>query len=93
LGNIPGSGYKLSKAYKQFDAEEQFDVASVRTSESPICISGEILKGLKKPYDCPAFCRDCTPETPLGATMVSSEGTCATYYKFRKLNDGVEVYV
>jgi len=85
IGIIPKSGYKLNDHYKQFDAELAFDVGSVATVESSICISGEILKGVKKPVDCPAFAKQCTPENPLGATMVSSEGTCASYYKFSRL--------
>lgn len=85
LGSIPKSGFKLSHAYRQFDAEKQFQVEAISTNESPICISGQILRGLKKPCQCPAFAKQCTPEHPLGATMVSSEGTCATYYKFGKL--------
>jgi len=84
LGNIPGSGYRLSEAYREFDAEVHFPVATIVTRESPNCISGEILRGVKKPFQCTAFGTSCTPEHPLGATMVSSEGTCATYYKFRK---------
>lgn len=82
LGSIPKSGYKLSHAYRRYDAEESFEVQSVSACESAICISGQILRGLKKPYECPAFGDSCTPEHPLGATMVSSEGTCAAYYKF-----------
>ncbi len=84
LGDIAESGYKLSDAYKQFDAELVFDVQHIATEESPVCISGEILMGQKKPFQCSAFGKQCTPEHPLGATMVSSEGTCATYYKFGK---------
>lgn len=82
LGSIPKSGYKLSHEYRRFDAEEAFEVQSVHASESPDCISGQILRGLKKPYECKVFGSFCTPEHPLGATMVSSEGTCAAYYKF-----------
>lgn len=84
LGPIPDSGFKLSSNYQSFDAEIEFEISAIETQESPICISGAILKGLKKPNQCPAFAKECTPETPLGATMVSSEGTCANYYKFRK---------
>lgn len=82
LGFVPNSGYRLSDDYKSFDAEFEFDVREIKADESPLCISGEILRGLKKPPDCPAFGKTCTPETPLGATMVSSEGTCTNYYKF-----------
>lgn len=87
LGSIPKSGYKLSHAYRQFDAEREFQVETISTGESPVCISGQILRGLKKPSHCSAFGTQCTPEHPLGATMVSSEGTCATYYKFGKLQE------
>lgn len=84
LGSIPLSGFRLSERYRAFDAEFQFpQVTGAGKNESKICISGEILKGIKKPPQCPAFGRECTPETPLGATMVSSEGTCANYYKFK----------
>lgn len=82
MGSIAKSGLRLSEQYKRFDAEEHFDVATTTHEEADICISGQILKGLKKPFECPAFGTTCTPETPLGATMVSSEGTCANYYKF-----------
>jgi hydrogenase expression/formation protein HypD len=84
LGSIPLSGLRISDAYRDFDAELQFDVSVMRATEQSVCISGEILKGLKKPPECPAFGTSCTPSTPLGATMVSSEGTCANYYKFNR---------
>lgn len=90
LGRVPKSGYQLSKEYEAFDAEKHFSVSHVVAEESPECISGLILRGLKKPTDCPAFGKSCTPENPLGATMVSSEGTCTNYYKFnRGLNDAM----
>ncbi|SIN71047.1 hydrogenase expression/formation protein HypD [Singulisphaera sp. GP187] len=82
IGLIPMSGYKLRPAYYDFDAERRFAVSGIETQESAICISGEILKGLKKPHDCPAFGLTCTPQNPLGATMVSSEGACAAYYAY-----------
>jgi hydrogenase expression/formation protein HypD len=82
VGTIPMSGYRLSDAYGDFDAERRFDVADVETVESTICISGQILRGVKKPVDCPAFGSTCTPRTPLGATMVSAEGACAAYYAY-----------
>jgi hydrogenase expression/formation protein HypD len=82
IGPIPRSGYKLRDDYLDHDAERLFDVDGIETHESSICISGQILKGLKKPHDCPAFGRECTPQTPLGATMVSSEGACAAYYAY-----------
>lgn len=87
LGPVPRSGYRLSEEYAEFDAELVFDVQHIEASESPLCISGEILKGRKKPFQCTAFGTTCTPETPLGATMVSSEGTCANYYKFHRHKD------
>jgi len=82
VGVIPDSGYRLRAEYRDFDAEARFAVEGIETQESPICISGLILQGLKKPHDCPAFGRSCTPQTPLGATMVSSEGACAAYYAY-----------
>lgn len=82
IGTIPRSGWRLSAAYRDFDAEERFDVSGIRTSESPLCHAGEVLQGTLKPSQCPAFGRQCTPRTPLGATMVSSEGACAAYYHY-----------
>jgi hydrogenase expression/formation protein HypD len=82
VGTIPNSGLRLSAEYGEFDAEALFEVEDIATQESPVCISGQILKGLKKPHDCPAFGCACTPQTPLGATMVSSEGACAAYYAY-----------
>jgi hydrogenase expression/formation protein HypD len=82
VGLIPKSGYKLRSPYRDFDAELRFEVDSIDTQESSLCISGQILRGLKKPHDCPAFGKDCTPQTPLGATMVSSEGACAAYHAY-----------
>jgi hydrogenase expression/formation protein HypD len=82
VGLIPKSGFKLRYEYRAFDAERLFEVDAIETQESPLCISGQILKGLKKPHDCPAFGKQCTPQTPLGATMVSSEGACAAYYTY-----------
>ncbi|MEX2089966.1 MAG: hydrogenase formation protein HypD [Bacteroidota bacterium] len=83
LGVIPSSGYKLSKAYAAFDAEQIFDIEEIRAEESPLCIAGQVLQGLKRPHDCPAFGLQCTPEKPLGAPMVSSEGACAAYFHYR----------
>jgi len=82
IGLIPASGYRLRPAYAAFDAELRFGVADVVAQESPICIAGQILQGLKKPHECPAFAGPCTPEHPLGAPMVSSEGACAAYYNY-----------
>jgi hydrogenase expression/formation protein HypD len=82
VGSIPKSGYKIRYEYREHDAEKLFEVDAIRTAESEICISGQVLRGLKKPSDCPAFARECTPQTPLGATMVSAEGACAAYYQY-----------
>lgn len=82
IGEIPMSGWKLLPAFREFDAEIRFDVGDIQTRESEICISGLILQGLKKPFDCPAFGTLCTPQNPLGATMVSTEGACAAYYRY-----------
>ena len=84
IGVIPDSGWKLKPEYADFDAETKFDVAEINTQEPDICISGLILQGRKKPYECPAFGTLCTPQNPLGATMVSSEGTCAAYYRYHR---------
>jgi hydrogenase expression/formation protein HypD len=86
IGMIPGSGWRLSERYRDFDAEHRFDVAGLRTAESPLCRSGEVLQGLLKPNECAAFGKQCTPRNPLGATMVSSEGACAAYYAYRRLD-------
>ncbi len=81
VGAIPKSGYRIRAEYARHDAEAQFDVATITTGESPACISGLVLRGLRKPCDCPAFGTTCSPAHPLGATMVSSEGACAAYYQ------------
>jgi hydrogenase expression/formation protein HypD len=85
IGMIPQSGWRLAPAYASFDAEQRFDVSGITTLESPLCRSGEVLQGLIKPHDCEAFGTTCTPRHPLGAPMVSSEGACAAYYQFRRL--------
>ena len=85
IGMIPQSGWRLSERYRPWDAEARFEVGDIRTQESSICRSGEVLQGLIKPHECAAFGRECTPRTPLGATMVSSEGACAAYYLYRRL--------
>jgi hydrogenase expression/formation protein HypD len=82
VGSIPQSGYRLRQEFSEHDAERIFGVQEIDTKESTVCISGEILKGIKKPPDCPAFGTLCTPQRPLGATMVSSEGACAAYYLY-----------
>jgi hydrogenase expression/formation protein HypD len=86
IGMIPQSGWRLSPTYAAFDAAERFDVGGIETTESPLCHAGEVLQGLRKPNQCPAFGRECTPRSPLGAPMVSSEGACAAYYAFRRLD-------
>lgn len=84
IGEIPRSGLGLSEIYAAFDAERRFDLRTGSVEESGECISGLILQGVKKPHECPAFGTRCTPEHPLGATMVSSEGACAAYYRYRR---------
>ena len=86
IGMIPRSGWRLSDAYADLDAEQRFAVTDIHTAESAICRSGEVLQGLIKPHECAAFGRECTPRNPLGATMVSSEGACAAYYLYRRLS-------
>jgi hydrogenase expression/formation protein HypD len=85
VGEIPQSGLGLQENYKIYDAEERFGVAGHTAEEPSECISGLILQGIKKPRECPAFGSVCTPEHPLGATMVSSEGACAAYYHYRRI--------
>jgi hydrogenase expression/formation protein HypD len=82
VGSIPKSGYKLRYELRDHDAERIFEVEEIDTQEPAICISGLVLRGVKKPHDCPAFGGACTPEHPLGATMVSAEGACAAYYTY-----------
>ena len=83
LGEIPESGLALSADYAKWNAEQRFSVESIKTREPDNCRSGEILQGLLKPDACPEFAKTCTPEHPLGATMVSSEGACAAYFRYR----------
>jgi len=85
IGTIPSSGYKLKEEYKDFDAEHLYDIEFIVKQESSLCISGQVLQGLKKPTECSAFGTKCTPEHPLGAPMVSSEGACAAYYSYKKI--------
>ncbi len=84
VGEIPRSGLGLNDAYAAYDAERKFGVAELRVEESSECLSGLVLQGKLKPHECPAFGTRCTPEHPLGATMVSSEGACAAYYRYRR---------
>lgn len=82
IGTIPQSGWQLRNTFQKFNAEARFQVGQIQPEESPICIAGQILQGQHKPHQCPAFGSICTPEHPLGATMVSSEGACAAYYRY-----------
>ena len=84
IGLIPKSGYRLRREFESFDAEKIFDVEQIQTKESPLCIAGLVLQGLKKPFECTAFGKQCTPEHPLGAPMVSTEGACSAYYNYNK---------
>jgi hydrogenase expression/formation protein HypD len=83
IGEIPNSGWRLRKELAAWDAELRFDVGAITTHESPLCIAGEVLQGRKKPAQCSAFGVQCTPQNPLGAPMVSAEGVCAAYYRYR----------
>ena len=84
VGTIPLSGWGLQPEFAEFDAENRFDVGHIQTRKSPLCIAGEILRGLKKPDHCPAFGTLCTPANPLGAPMVSSEGACSAYFRYHR---------
>jgi len=84
IGMIPQSGWCLRPEYAEFDAEKRFSVGNIKTKESEVCIAGQILQGIKKPPQCPAFGTLCTPANPLGATMVSSEGACSAYYRYAR---------
>jgi hydrogenase expression/formation protein HypD len=91
IGMIPRSGWRLSPDYAGFDAERRFDVGDVQVSEPAECRAGEVLQGLIKPDQCECFGAACTPRTPMGATMVSSEGACAAYYQYRRIATAVTV--
>jgi hydrogenase expression/formation protein HypD len=84
IGTIPRSGFAISEKYEKYDAEKIFDLKEFTSPESALCIAGEVLQGFKKPTDCRAFGKECTPENPLGAPMVSSEGACAAYFHYKK---------
>ncbi|NNE10518.1 MAG: hydrogenase formation protein HypD [Gemmatimonadetes bacterium] len=84
IGEIPASGLHLSPEYGDFDAAKRFDAERIHSEERGDCMSGQILQGIRKPEDCPHFAAGCTPEHPLGATMVSTEGACAAYYRYRR---------
>jgi hydrogenase expression/formation protein HypD len=85
IGMIPASGWCLRPELAAFDAEQRFSVDQIQPAESTVCIAGQILQGVKKPHQCPVFGTQCTPEHPLGATMVSSEGACAAYYRYARV--------
>jgi hydrogenase expression/formation protein HypD len=84
VGEIPQSGLGLAEAYAGFDADKKFGLVDRRVDEPADCLAGLVLQGRKKPHECPAFGSKCTPEHPLGATMVSTEGACAAYYRYRR---------
>ncbi|MBI4810187.1 MAG: hydrogenase formation protein HypD, partial [Ignavibacteriales bacterium] len=84
IGEIPHSGLRLKENFEYFDAEKLFNISDMEIKESPLCIAGLVLQGQKKPHECSAFGEQCTPEHPLGAPMVSSEGACAAYYHYRR---------
>jgi len=88
IGEIPASGLSLREPYAKFDAERRFGVTEITAAEPAECIAGAVLQGHKKPYDCPVFGMRCTPERPLGAPMVSAEGACAAYYRYRRHTKG-----
>jgi hydrogenase expression/formation protein HypD len=93
IGEIRGSGLRLRDHYRVMDAESRFNLKLEDAEESSECIAGLVLQGLRKPYDCPAFGTSCTPDTPLGAPMVSSEGACAAYFHFGRRKDDVDSVV
>jgi len=90
IGSIPESGWHLKKEYKKYDADKKFLIKIALVEENKDCIAGDVMKGIKKPYQCPHFGKTCTPQNPLGAPMVSSEGACAAYYNFRNMFSTVE---
>ena len=85
IGTIPASGLRLREEFRAQDAERKFDVGGISAEESPLCIAGQVLQGIRKPNECPAFGKQCNPERPLGAPMVSSEGACSAYYRYARL--------
>jgi hydrogenase expression/formation protein HypD len=90
IGEIAASGLSLHPEYGRFDAETRFGMGDGEVSEAPECISGQILQGARRPHECSEFAKRCTPESPLGAPMVSSEGACAAYYKYRRFEKPAE---
>jgi hydrogenase expression/formation protein HypD len=91
IGVIPKSGWRLNDKYREFDAEERFQISGIYTEESPLCRAGDVLRGAIKPAECPAFGKECTPRHPLGATMVSSEGACAAYFNYGRFLSAEEL--
>jgi len=91
IGLIPNSGWRLNDNYRNFDAEERFQISGIHTEESPLCKAGDVLRGAIKPESCPAFGKECTPRHPLGATMVSSEGACAAYFNYGRFLSAEEL--
>jgi hydrogenase expression/formation protein HypD len=89
IGMIPASGWRLAPEFAAFDAERRFDVGQLAVSEPERCRAGDVLQGLLKPDQCECFGKECTPRTPMGATMVSSEGACAAYFQYRRLDPPV----
>ncbi len=89
IGEIPSSGFGLSELYADFDAGKIFGVESIEVQEPAMCIAGDVLRGIRKPHECPAFGNECNPEHPLGAPMVSSEGACAAYYHYGKIRNPI----
>ncbi len=89
IGMIPMSGLGLREEFELFNAEKRFSIGHIKTHESEICISGQVLQGSVKPFQCPAFGKLCTPENPLGATMVSSEGACSAYFRYANIKDSL----
>ncbi len=91
IGNIAESGYELTEDYAGYDANKKYQVRLAKVEENQACIAGQVLKGIKKPHECPAFGKTCKPEFPLGAPMVSSEGACAAYYHFHRAIEQIPV--
>ncbi len=91
IGVIPRSGWRLNAEYRDFDAEQRFQITGIHTKESPLCRAGDVLRGAIKPAECAAFGKECTPRHPLGATMVSSEGACAAYYNYGRFLSAEEL--
>jgi hydrogenase expression/formation protein HypD len=90
IGEIPMSGYEVRSEYAAYDANLKFNVNIEKVPESDECIAGLVLKGIKKPHECPQFGKGCTPQMPLGAPMVSSEGACAAYYHFSQAMEAIQ---